>query len=103
MYYKSVLLLSATVFLFACTDDSAKESHDTLQSCAELLPEGDLYFLEIRGTIDTGTKPPTLEGAYEVTAEDGDSQSMKPFTECMRKIIQPAPEKGAEIETGAVH
>ena len=101
MFSKSAhsALLLAVVVLTGC-NEPVPES-DTMQSCAKLLPKGDLYYLEVRGTIDTGTEPPTLEGAFETFSDDVNSDEMQAFSNCMRKVIQPTPMKGVEVETKA--
>ena len=84
------VLIMTTVVLVGC---QRADKQVTLQSCADLLPKGDLYMLEIRSVIDTGTKPPTLEGGFEIASESAEEAQLQAFSKCMREVILP---KGGE-------
>ena len=58
MKYLSIFIAT----LFVGTAISADVTRTSIQSCAALLPSGEIFSLELRGTIDTTEESPVFRG-----------------------------------------
>ena len=73
---------------------NAAQTHTTIESCAQLLPQGETYELTIKGTIDTNEQEPLFSGNMNLTAgtegDDTDIQreEVTPFANCVKSFLK---------------
>ena len=73
---------------------NAAQTHTTIESCAQLLPQGETYELTINGKIDTNEQKPLFSGNLNLSAgtegDDTDIQreEITPFVNCVKSFLK---------------
>ena len=73
---------------------NAAQTNTTIESCAQLLPPGETFELDINGKIDTNGQNPFFSGSFSLTdgteIEYTDSQREKivPFINCVKSLLK---------------
>ena len=73
---------------------NAAQTNTTIESCAQLLPPGETFELDINGKIDTNGQNPFFSGSFSLTdgteIEYTDSQREKivPFINCVQSLLK---------------
>ena len=73
---------------------NAAQKNTTIESCAQLLPQGETYELTINGKIDTNEQKPLFSGNLNLSAgtegDDTDIQreEITPFVNCVKSFLK---------------
>ena len=73
---------------------NAAQTNTTIEICAQLLPPGETFELDINGKIDTNGQNPFFSGSFSLTdgteIEYSDSQREKivPFINCVKSLLK---------------
>ena len=90
-----VAISLTSLFLLAFTSSAMSEEqvHKTMQSCAELLPDGYEFAIDIKMLIDTYTKERKVSGEIVISDDTQISnpvqkKKVEPFEACIIKLIK---------------
>ena len=73
---------------------NATQTNTTIESCAQLLPSGETFELEINGIIDTNGQNPFFSGNFslsdgtEIDYTDAQRENILPFTNCVKNLLK---------------
>ena len=73
---------------------NAAQTHTTIESCAQLLPQGETYELTIKGTIETNEQEPLFSGDMNLSAGTGSNntdiqrEEVTPFANCVKSLLK---------------
>ena len=73
---------------------NAAQTNTTIESCAQLLPPGEIFELDIYGEIDTNEQKPLFSGNLNLSAgtegDDTDIQreEVAPFANCVKSFLK---------------
>ena len=73
---------------------NATQQNTTIESCAQLLPPGETFELDINGKIDTNRQKHSFAGNFslsdgtEIEWTDGQKETIMPFVDCVKSLLK---------------
>jgi|TARA_B100000809_G_scaffold149261_1_gene146740 hypothetical protein len=73
---------------------NAAQTNTTIESCAQLLPPGETFELDINGKIDTNGQNPFFSGSFslsdgtEIEYTDSQREKIVPFINCVKSLLK---------------
>ena len=73
---------------------NAAQTHTTIESCAQLLPQSETYELTIKGTIETNEQEHLFSGDMNLSAGTGSDntniqrEEVMPFADCVKSFLK---------------
>jgi len=73
---------------------NAAQTNTTIESCAQLLPPGETFELDINGKIDTNGQNPFFSGSFslsdgtEIEYTDSQRENIVPFINCVKSLLK---------------
>ena len=73
---------------------NAAQTNTTIESCAQLLPPGETFELDINGKIDTNGQNPFFAGSFslsdgtEIEYTDSQREKIAPFINCVKSLLK---------------
>ena len=73
---------------------NAAQANTTIESCAQLLPPGETFELNINGKIDTNGQNPFFSGSFslsdgtEIEYTDSQKEKIVPFINCVKNLLK---------------
>ena len=73
---------------------NAAQTNTTIESCAQLLPPGETFELDINGKIDTNGQKHSFSGNFglsdgtEIDYTDSQKEKIVPFINCVKSLLK---------------
>ncbi|MEE1999973.1 hypothetical protein ABC502_00855 [Alkalimonas sp. NCh-2] len=86
----TIIVAGVVVAVINLAGASQQPAMNTIEQCASLLPQGQVYTFEVMGIVDTTSGSPQLSGEMSISdgTEQDRSAETEAFGQCLARLIR---------------